>query len=57
VGLVKVLENGKSGKLVEVLRTTNALDNTPSIAIAGGTNYAGAERSDIHGAIAISRQI
>jgi len=57
VGLVEVLENGKSGRLVEVLRTTNTLDNRAPSAISGGTNYAGAERSDIHGAIVISRQI
>lgn len=55
VGIVELSEDGKSGKLVDVLRSTNTVDNVPVGTITGGHNYAGAERSDIHGAIVVSK--
>lgn len=47
MGVVELTDGGKSGKLVGVLRTTNALDNAPYVT-AGGHPYVGAERSDMH---------
>jgi len=56
VGIVEVTENGKAGKLVDVLRTTNTIDNAPvPFPVSGGIDYVGAERSDVHGAIAIAK--
>ena len=50
-----MLENdGKSGKLVDVLRTTNTIDNATGFSVIGGHMYSGAERSDVHGAIAVA---
>jgi hypothetical protein len=52
VGVVKLKPNGKFGKLVTVLRTTNDLaDTLTSIIPAGGVQYDGKERSDVHGTI------
>ncbi len=50
VGIVQLLGNGRRGKLVTVLRTTNITpDNiTRPLAITGGVNYTGNERSDVH---------
>ncbi len=50
VGIVQLLGNGRRGKLVTVLRTTNITpDNiTRPLAITGGVNYTGSERSDVH---------
>jgi len=53
VGIVKITEGGKSGRLVDVLRTTNTIDDAIAGTIPGGHNYAGAERSDVHGAIVV----
>ena len=55
VGVVEITEGGKSGRLVGVLRSTNSVDNVPVGAIAGGVVYAGAERSDIHGAMVVKK--
>lgn len=49
VGIIELLDNGATGRLAGVLRTTNTVDNAPMSA-PGGHNYTGAERSDIHGA-------
>ena len=49
VGIIEVLDNGASGKLVGVLRTTNTLDTAPQSA-PGGHPYTGTEHSDVHGA-------
>jgi hypothetical protein len=46
---------GKSGKLLDVLRTTNTVDTYIPSGIPGGVNYVGAERSDVHGAIVIEK--
>ena len=54
VGVVELLSNGKSGRLVSVLRSSNTVDNaTPSA--PGGHPYSGAERSDVHGAIVVTK--
>lgn len=49
VGMIRLLGNGKYGKLATVLRTTNTVDDTP-VSAPGGHPYVGAEHSDIHGA-------
>jgi hypothetical protein len=49
VGVIKLQKDGSSGKLITVLRTTNKLDDA-SVSAPGGHAYAGAERSDPHGA-------
>jgi len=49
VGMIRVLGNGKRGKLATVLRTTNTVDDTAQSA-PGGYAYTGTEHSDIHGA-------
>jgi len=56
VGIVQLKNNGRSGKLVDVLRTNNTLDDSPVGIFEGGFNYAGNERSDVHGAIVIARK-
>ncbi len=55
VGIVELSEDGKSGKLVDVLRTTNAIDTVPVGTITGGHDYTGSERSDVHGAIVVAK--
>jgi hypothetical protein len=55
VGIVELSEDGKSGRLVDVLRSTNTVDTVVVGTITGGTNYAGLERSDVHGAIVVAR--
>ena len=49
VGIIELLDDGASGRLVGVLRTTNTVDNSPMSA-PGGYEYQGNEHSDIHGA-------
>lgn len=53
VGVVELSGNGKTGRLVSVLRSTNTIDTVQagSAASSGGHTYTGAERSDIHAAI------
>jgi len=48
---------GEMGKLVDVLRATNTIDDHPVVpgSIVGGHDYTGAERSDVHGAIVVAR--
>merc|ERR1711971_596145 len=46
VGLVMIMEDGKTGKLVEVLRSTNTVDTVTGFSVPGGHPYIGAERSD-----------
>ena len=55
VGLVELSSDGMSGKLVDVLRSTNTIDTSASVGITGGHDYTGAERSDVHGAIVVQR--
>ena len=45
------------GKLVDVLRATNTIDDHPVVpdSIVGVHDYTGAERSDVHGAIVVAR--
>lgn len=54
VGIIKIVKEGKSGYLVDVLRSSNTVDDAAG-ATPGGIDYAGAERSDIHYAIVISK--
>jgi len=54
VGIVKITNGGKSGKLVDILRSTNVVDNVPGFSLPGGIFYTGAERSDIHSAIVVT---
>jgi hypothetical protein len=49
VGIIEILDNGASGRLVGVLRTTNTIDTAP-VSAKGGHSYSGKEHSDIHGA-------
>ncbi len=49
VGIIELLDDGATGRLAGVLRTTNTIDNAP-LSAPGGHEYTGAERSDIHGA-------
>ncbi|CAB9515623.1 expressed unknown protein [Seminavis robusta] len=54
VGVVELLEGGKSGKMVGVLRSTNSVpDDVGEIAPTGGAVYPGDERSDVHDAVVI----
>ena len=51
VGIIELTEDGASGKLVGVLRSTNVVDDVNvSDPAPGGHPYAGPERSDVHGA-------
>lgn len=47
VGIIKLEQGGKSGRLHAVIRTTNTIDTAPS-APPGGYAYVGRERSDVH---------
>ena len=48
IGIIEITENGGSGKLVDVIRTTNEIDTAPLNPIPGGIQYTGKERSDVH---------
>lgn len=51
VGIIELLENGKTGRLIGVIRTTNTISDAVTITeatFAGGVAYAGSERSDVH---------
>lgn len=48
VGIVELTEGGKSGRLIDVLRTTNTVDTALVGEIKGGRDYIGLERSDVH---------
>ncbi len=49
VGVIELTENGASGHLVSVLRSSNTEDIATIPSIAGGHNYLGKEHSDLHG--------
>ena len=49
VGIIELLDDGASGRLIGVLRTTNTVDNA-AVKAPGGYLYTGKEHSDIHGA-------
>jgi hypothetical protein len=55
VGVIALTDNGASGYLVDVLRTTNTAD-TSSGGAPGGHPYQGAERSDVHGVSVVRKQ-
>lgn len=48
VGIIELLDDGSTGRLVGVLRSTNTIDNSP-VSAPGGQAYAGLEHSDVHG--------
>ena len=54
VGIVELKDNGASGQLVGVLRTTNTVDDSGAGA-PGGHAYSGAEHSDIHAATVVRK--
>lgn len=54
VGIVALKDNGASGQLVGVLRTTNSVDDSGAGA-PGGHAYTGAEHSDIHAATVVRK--
>ena len=47
------MEVGKTGNLIEVLRTTNTIDTGSTFPVPNNHPYIGAERSDIHAAAVI----
>ncbi|MGY6529760.1 MAG: hypothetical protein ACXITR_07495 [Cyanobacterium sp.] len=49
VGVVQLDNNGASGHLVSVLRSSNTEDTASLASILGGHNYQGSEHSDLHG--------
>ncbi len=49
VGVIEILDEGRSGRLAGVLRTTNTVDTAVGSA-PGGHVYTGTEHSDMHGA-------
>ncbi len=55
VGIVEITDGGKSGKLVDILRTVNTLDKVENgeDRTVGGHHYKGAERSDVHYSIVV----
>ena len=55
VGIIELTNNGASGRLVGVLRSTNTVDTAP-VSAPGGHAYTGKEHSDIHGA-AVRRKL
>jgi hypothetical protein len=50
VGIIRLLSNGKRGKLATVLVATHSVPTTQSSTAVGGHDYTGAERADVHGA-------
>jgi hypothetical protein len=52
VGVIAMLDGGRSGRLVAVLRSSNTVATDP-VSAPGGWAYTGAERSDIHGAAVV----
>ena len=48
-----IMSDGKRGKLVDVLRAYNTVDEYTPSSTSGGHVYQGAERSDVHGAIVV----
>jgi hypothetical protein len=58
IGVVKLSGDGKDGRLVQVIRTTNTLPDAVTIGpltVPGGHPYAGKERSDVHAVIVVSK--
>ena len=55
VGIIEVSDEGNTGKLIDVLRTTNTIDTAPVGIILGGHSYKGLERSDVHAATVVKK--
>lgn len=47
VGVIELTDGGRSGRMIDVLRTSNVVDTSP-VSAPGGHAYIGAERSDVH---------
>ena len=56
VGVVELLDGGASGRLVGVLRASNAVDTVPTPPPAGGYAYSGLEHSDVHAATVVRKK-
>lgn len=54
VGIIELTEGGKMGKLVDVLRATNTVTDSVTVAPGGGHSYSGSERGDVHGATVVA---
>jgi hypothetical protein len=51
-----LLEGGRLGRLVDIIRTTNVLDSVAVTSIAPGRRqYVGSERSGIYGILVVSK--
>ena len=50
VGIIRLLANGKRGKLATVLVSSHDVATVQASTATGGHDYTGEERSDIHGA-------
>ncbi|KNC76682.1 hypothetical protein SARC_10828 [Sphaeroforma arctica JP610] len=56
VGIVQPTKDGKGGKLISVIRTSNTIEDTlETVPAPGGHEYTGKERSDIHGILVVNR--
>ncbi|MEK9711732.1 MAG: hypothetical protein VW258_04120 [Thalassolituus sp.] len=55
VGIIEITDNGRSGRLAGVLRSSNTVDTAP-VSAAGGHAYTGTERSDPHAATVIAKK-
>ena len=54
VGIIELTEGGKMGKLVDVLRATNTVTDSVTVAPGGGHSYSGSERGDVHRATVVA---
>lgn len=55
VGIVRLTNGGKSGRLMDVLRSYNSVDTSSPGTMSGGRDYTGNEHSDMHNAIVIRK--
>jgi len=54
LGIVELLDGGKTGKLVAVMRSINTIaDAIGVVSPPGGSTYSGAERSDVHDTVVV----
>ena len=54
-GIVELLDCGKTGCLVGVLRASNNIPDDVSVSASGGVAYAGLERADVHGVFVVPK--
>ena len=55
VGIVELLDCGRTGRLVGVLRASNLIEDEVEVQAPGGINYAGFERADVHGVFVVPK--